>query len=212
MFVSVSMAPIAGAATTLAVSGTLTSDANDITQPTINTSAWTGVNLAGNNFPVGNTFITGTNVGGYRFDSLAVSLQTAPVTGGQFRIQLYTVAGTTATSVFTATVPLAVAAIAGDHLVFTSTDGFILNPGSNYAFTITSTTGDSVSFNHNGVSSPYTDGTAIRVFSDGSINFGNGGDMTFNLGLTAIPEPTAAALLGMSGLGLLVRRRARAAV
>jgi hypothetical protein len=64
-------------------------------------------------------------------------------------------------------------------------------------------------------SNSYAGGTGFRPygnprqFNDNYVNE-SGWDRTFHVGLTAVPEPTSAALIGLSALSLVALRRRRA--
>ncbi|QQL44942.1 PEP-CTERM sorting domain-containing protein [Sulfuriroseicoccus oceanibius] len=83
----------------------------------------------------------------------------------------------------------------------------VLQQGEVYAFSFTTGSGDHQAFrpgltNVDGIR--LTDGA---LFSGGTQPFGGAYDASFQIDATKVPEPSSAALLGLGGLALILRRR-----
>jgi hypothetical protein len=98
---------------------------------------------------------------------------------------------------------------------FTGTDILTLAADSTYAFSVYSPTGGYIRI-YRSDSDSYAGGTGFRPygnpfqFNDNYV-MESGWDRTFHVGVSAIPEPTSAALLGLAALGLVALRRLRRA-
>jgi hypothetical protein len=172
--------------------------------------------------PPGQTFTTPNSAPGYKLTS-ASFLGTGDAGGGSLAgnwgIRISSVSGTALTALNTVT------GIAGpggatpntDWLTwsFTAGDSLTLSPGTQYSVDV---------FSQDGwwgiggaLDTAYAGGTAFnsagaaRGFADATLgNLANHGyDRTFHVGLRAVPEPAAATLLGLAGLGLGALRRRR---
>lgn len=212
----------ASAITTLNVTGTPVPDEDDIALLRNDPMAAGagGINFYSDNYPVGSTFRTGVNAGGYALDSLAVFVRdpgTAAI-GDIYTLTISTLNenGTAVSgTVFTASLALTSVPGFGQYLTFLTTDSVMLDANTNYVYTMRANQ-NYVGFGYTNVDPDdgedyYPAGNVLRVFTDnnGLIQYGTAGyDATFSIGLTAavVPEPASVGILALGG-GLLLRRR-----
>lgn len=165
----------------------------------------------------GQTFTTGSFVGGYLLDAFTLGnlgAQATPAAVWEGRVGTITGGGTTPT--FTEIVenvttagPGAIAA--NSYVTFTLDTPVVLLPNTTYGFDlgvegsgiVTANAADDTSYAGGSAYSmaddsdpPDTGTTTLRTF-----------DRVFHVNLTQVPEPGSAAVVGVAALGLLARRR-----
>lgn len=177
---------------------------------------------------VGQSFTTGSNVGGYELNSISVRQVSWAgtfwdYTGGEITLRIFPGGGGDNGELLLETVPIAPGA--GSDAVFggTPADPMWLTFALTSPLTVAANTQYSFAFRSNGTGAndqffmeldgtsdggAYTGGSSITV-DDGN-NLWNGnteGDRAFVANMTAIPEPSITFLGGLGVLGLLRRRR-----
>ena len=170
---------------------------------------------------VGQTFTTGSSVGGYTLD--AVSLQHATYNhffdtddvnaNNVYTVRIGTITGGVFTAIATETAANTPPGFGqgypangtGNYLTLALSSGVTLAPNTQYAFDVRTASNGYLFFETNGTSTDaYSGGGAFN--SNGSATTLGTGDHVFHANLTAIPEP-ATLTAGLAAMGLLVRRR-----
>lgn len=179
------------------------------------------VDLWGNRGAQGQTFTTGSNVGGYELSSVTIQSVDTRTNVGAFTVRVGTISGTTFTSLRSETAGVALGAVSANGYVTATFDTVVtLAANTTYAFDFDLSGGGSVAGfrTMNNIASTYTGGEA---YSSGYQSGGGGYadtdirtpniDRIFHVDIAAVvPEPSVYALLaGLLVLGFAALRRRR---
>ena len=159
----------------------------------------------------GQTFTTGSNVGGYQFNAVTLkNLNNNISNGPTHNVVIGSVSGTVMTQIGSTETAVAPNYTPGDYLTFTFDTPLTLSANTTYGFLWGTAASGFVTVN-NPDGSTYSGGTAIssgdnNVPALGSLIDRNV-DRVFHADLTAVPEPSSTALLGLAGFVFSLRRR-----
>lgn len=158
----------------------------------------------------GQTFLTGSNLGGYELSAVTMkNLNNNVNNSPTFNLLVGTMAGSVFTQIGSTEDGVAPAYTPGDYITFTLDTPLTLNPNTTYAFLWGSNGNGFVTVN-NLDDSTYPDGTAISSGDNNTPDLNNvinrDVDRVFHLDMVNVPEPTSLALIGLGGL-LVARRR-----
>ncbi len=158
----------------------------------------------------GQSFITGSNTGGYQLNAVTLqNLSNNVSSNPTFNVLVGSFAGTTLTQIGSTETGAAPNYTPGDYITFTFDTPLTLAANTTYAF-IWGSNGEGFVTSNNLDDSTYTGGTALSS-GDNNVPVLNNVisrnlDRVFHVDLVAIPEP-GTALLGLLGGCILLRRR-----
>ena len=157
----------------------------------------------------GQSFTTGSNVGGYQINSVTLrSLSTN--SGSQFNVVVGTLSGSTLTQIGTTEFATPPSYSNGQYITFTFDTPLTLAANTTHAF-LWGSAGAGFITSNNTDGTVYTGGTAISSGDNNVPDLNNvitrSVDRTFHVDLVAVPEPSSALLAILGGCFLLRRRR-----
>ena len=158
----------------------------------------------------GQTFVTGSNVGGYQLNAVTMKNLNNTITNSPtHNVVVGSISGTTMTQLGSTETAVAPNYAPLDYLTFTFDTPLTLSPNTTYGFMWGSAAQGFVSVNNND-GSTFGGGTGISSGDNNVPDLANlidrNVDRVFHADITAVPEPSAA-LLGLAGLALALRRR-----
>lgn len=158
----------------------------------------------------GQTFITGTNAGGYQLNAVTLkNLNNTISNGPTHNVVFGSVAGTVMTQIGSTETAVAPNYAPLDYLTFTFDTPLSLSANTTYGFMWGSAASGFVTVN-NLDDSTYGGGTAISSGDNNVPDLANlinrNVDRVFHADITAVPEPSTA-LLGLAGIAIALRRR-----
>ncbi|MFT5105957.1 MAG: energy-converting hydrogenase Eha subunit F [Pseudoalteromonas tetraodonis] len=158
----------------------------------------------------GQTFITGSNLGGYQLNAVTLkNLNNNISNGPTFSVTFGSVTGTVLTQIGSTETAVSGNYVPLDYITYNFDTPLSLDANTTYGFVWDTTAGGFVTVN-NLDGSTYGGGTAISSGAGGVPDLNNlvdrGVDRVFHADIDAVPEPSAA-LLGLVGLALTLRRR-----
>ncbi len=159
----------------------------------------------------GQSFTTSTNIGGYQLNAVTLkNRNNTSSSGPTFNVLIGTLSGSTFTQLGSTETGVAPSYSPNDYITFTLATPLTLSANTNYAF-LWGSNGEGFVTANNLDDNTYTGGTGISSGDDNVPDLNNviarNVDRVFHLDLVAIPEPSSVALLGLSGIAFLLRRR-----
>lgn len=159
----------------------------------------------------GQTFVTGSNAGGYELSSVTLkNLSTTRTSNPTFNLLIGSITGTTFTQVGTTETAVAPDFAPGDYITFKLDTPVLLDANTTYGFLWG--TGDSGFIPTNNMDdSTFPGGTAISSGDNNSPDLDNliprNLDRVFFLDIAEVPEPGTLVLLGLGMFSLMGRGR-----
>ena len=199
----------ANAATISVSAGAPTVDGADIAQLVATDADW-GTVMWGDRPARGQTFTTGSDVGGYTLNSISYQSGSDRTDNRTYSIRVGTISGSDITDIASESTGSTGEDLLTDEWATWSFDTPVsLAANTLYGIDVVISSGSGHT-NYRNTGNPYADGTGYDSGGGGAagatINTG-GYDRVFHLDIEAVPEPSTTALLGLGGLALILRRR-----
>jgi hypothetical protein len=182
----------------------------DIAQLVATDADWGSTSMWGDRPARGQTFTTGSDVGGYTLNSITYQSGSDRTDNRTYSIRVGTISGTDITDVASESTGVTGEDLLTNQWATWSFDTPVsLAANTVYGIDVVISSGSGHT-NFRNTGNPYADGTAYNSGGGGvtgaTISTGNY-DYVFHLDMVAVPEPSTTALLGLGGLALILRRR-----